>query len=80
MLAWILRLVNPPRPSVPLTMFQRDRRKVLAVDGSYASAGGVCIVDPWLARSPETGLPYRDLAVAVRGPAVADIEQGFADV
>ncbi len=75
-----VRIVNPPRLSVPLKVFQRDHRKVLAVDGAYASAGGVCIADEWLARSPETGLPYRDTAVSVRGPAVADIERAFADV
>ncbi len=75
-----VRIVNPPRLSVPLKVFQRDHRKVLGVDGTYASAGGVCIADQWLARSPETGLPYRDTAVSVRGPAVADIERAFADV
>lgn len=75
-----VRIVNPPRLSVPLKVFQRDHRKVLAVDGTYASAGGVCIADEWLACSPETGLPYRDTAVSVRGPAVADIERAFADV
>jgi cardiolipin synthase len=75
-----VRIVNPPRLSVPLKVFQRDHRKVLAVDGTYASAGGICIADQWLARSPDTGLPYRDTAVGVRGPAVADIERAFADV
>ena len=75
-----VRIVNPPRLSVPLKVFQRDHRKVLAVDGIYASAGGVCIADQWLAQSPDTGLPYRDTAVSVRGPAVADIERAFAGV
>jgi cardiolipin synthase len=75
-----VRMVNPPRPIAPLDVFQRDHRKALAVDGDYASAGGVCIADQWLERSPRTGLPYRDTAVSVRGPAVADIERAFADV
>jgi cardiolipin synthase len=75
-----VRIVNPPRLSVPLKVFLRDHRKVLAVDGTYASAGGICIADQWLARQPDTGLPYRDTAVSVRGPAVADIERAFADV
>jgi cardiolipin synthase len=75
-----VRIVSPPRLSAPLKVFQRDHRKTLAVDGIYASAGGICIADQWLARSPETGLPYRDTAVGVRGPAVADIEFAFADV
>src|SRR3712207_9032237 len=28
--------------------------------------------------SPETGLPYRDTALSVCGPAVADVERAFA--
>ena len=32
--------------------------------------GRVCIADGWMVRSPETGLPYRDTAVSVRGPVV----------
>ena len=75
-----VRIVNPPRLNVPLKVFERDHRKTLAADGTYASAGGVCIADQWLARQPETGLPYRDTAVSIRGPAIFDIERAFADV
>jgi cardiolipin synthase len=50
------------------------------VDGEYASTGGVCISDGWLVTSPETGLPYRDTAVSIHGPAVADLECAFAGV
>jgi cardiolipin synthase len=57
---------------------RRDHRKLLAVDGTYASTGGVCISEGWLVRSPETGLAYRDTAASVRGPAVADLERAFA--
>ena len=32
----------------------------------------------WLVTSPETGLPYRDTAVGIRGPAVAEAERAFA--
>jgi cardiolipin synthase A/B len=53
---------------------------LIAVDGEYASTGGVCISDGWLVTSPETGLAYRDTAVSVRGPAVADIDRAFASV
>lgn len=74
------RAVNPPTLREPLDFLLRDHRKLLAVDGAYASAGGVCISDAWLRRSPETGLPYRDTAVSVRGPAVADLERAFAGV
>jgi cardiolipin synthase len=75
-----VRIVNPPRLSTPDSVINRDHRKLLAVDGFYGSVGGVCIADEWLERSPVTGLPYRDTAVAVLGPAVFDIERGFSAV
>jgi cardiolipin synthase len=75
-----VRSVNPLFIGAPLDVIQRDHRKFLAVDGIYASVGGVCIADPWLATSPITKLPYRDTAVRVAGPAVADLERAFADI
>lgn len=75
-----VRVINPLWVGAPLEVINRDHRKSLGVDGVYASVGGVCIADPWLARSPVTGLPYRDTAVRVEGPAIADLERAFADV
>src|SRR5919112_1007698 len=75
-----IRAVNPPTFGTPLGVIRRDHRKLIAVDGEYASTGGVCISDGWLVTSPETGLAYRDTAVSVRGPAVADIDRAFAGV
>jgi cardiolipin synthase len=75
-----VRAVNPPTFGTPLGVVRRDHRKLIAVDGEYASTGGVCISDGWLVTSPETGLAYRDTAVSVRGPAVADIDRAFAGV
>jgi len=75
-----VRAVNPPTLGTPLGVIRRDHRKLLAVDGEYASTGGVCISDGWLVRSPETGLAYRDTAVSIRGPAVADVDRAFAAV
>ena len=73
-----VRTVNPPAFGGPLGAIRRDHRKLLAVDGEYASTGGVCISEGWLVTSPETGLPYRDTAVGIRGPAVAEAERAFA--
>ncbi len=73
-----VRVVNPPTVGTPLGVIRRDHRKLIGVDGLYGSTGGVCISGDWLVSSPETGLPYRDTAVSVRGPAVADIERAFA--
>src|SRR5829696_8221221 len=75
-----VRAVNPPASGPPLGAIRRDHRKLIAVDGEYASTGGVCISDGWLVTSPETGLPYRDTAVSIHGPAVADVERAFAGV
>src|ERR671917_831155 len=55
-----VRVVNPPTLGEPLGVARRDHRKVICVDGAYASTGGVCIADGWLTRSPDTNLPYRD--------------------
>jgi cardiolipin synthase A/B len=75
-----VKAVNPPASGQPLGVIRRDHRKLLAIDGEYASTGGVCIADGWMVRSPETGLPYRDTAVSVRGPVVADINRAFTSL
>jgi cardiolipin synthase A/B len=75
-----VKAVNPPASGPPLGAIRRDHRKLIVVDGEYASTGGVCIADGWLVRSKETGLPYRDTAVSVRGPAVADINRAFTSL
>jgi cardiolipin synthase A/B len=75
-----VKAVNPPASGPPLGAIRRDHRKLLVVDGEYASTGGVCIAEGWLVTSPETGLPYRDTAVSVRGPVVADINRAFTSL
>src|SRR5215213_9161982 len=75
-----VKAVNPPASGPPLGAIRRDHRKLLCVDGEYASTGGVCIADGWMVRSPETGLPYRDTALSVRGPVVADINRAFTSL
>ena len=74
-----VRVANPPSLFQGVRHFvARDHRKLVGVDGSYASVGGICIADGWLERSSETGLIYRDTAANLRGPAVADVERAFA--
>jgi cardiolipin synthase A/B len=76
-----VRVVNPPSLYRGVRRFlERDHRKLVGVDGLYASLGGICIADGWLERSSETGLIYRDTAAKVCGPAVADVERAFAGV
>ncbi len=75
-----VRVVNPPALGAALEAIRRDHRKLLTVDGEYASTGGVCISDGWLVTSPVTGLPYRDTVVSIQGPAVTDVDRAFAGV
>src|SRR5919107_203917 len=75
-----VKAVTPPASGPPLGAIRRDHRKLLVVDGEYASTGGVCIADGWMVRSKETGLPYRDTAVSVRGPVVADVNRAFTSL
>jgi cardiolipin synthase len=70
--------VNPPSLLSPLNFVKRDHRKFLGIDGIYGSLGGVCIGDEWLETAQSTGLPYRDTAVSILGPGVAELEKAFA--
>src|SRR5207249_3004906 len=74
-----VRCYNPPRLDQPLGLLNRDHRKMIAVDGGVAFVTGLCIGRRW-AGDPARGLdPWRDTGVEVRGPAVADIEDAFAE-
>jgi cardiolipin synthase len=72
-----VRVFNPPRLGEPLGWLSRDHRKLLVVDGDCGFLSGVCISAKWLG-DPACNLPpWRDTGVAVRGPAVADLEAAF---
>jgi cardiolipin synthase len=75
---------NPPHPLAPIGWISRDHRKVLVVDASIAFTGGLCIGHAWVGgpdpKHPEKILPpWRDTAVQIQGPAVADIAAAFED-
>ena len=74
-----VRCYNPPHIAHPLGWISRDHRKVLCIDSRIGFTGGLCIGHDWIG-DPKRGIPpWRDTAVAVQGPAVADIETAFAD-
>ncbi len=74
-----VRRYNAPSIAYPLGWISRDHRKVLCVDGQIGFTGGLCIGHDWVG-DPDRGVaPWRDTAIAVRGPAVADLEAAFAD-
>jgi cardiolipin synthase len=67
-----------PALSDPLNFLRRDHRKMLAVDGTYASVAGMCIGDEWVGNEA-AGVPaWRDTGVELRGPVAAVIDRAFA--
>jgi cardiolipin synthase len=74
-----VRTFNPFDPLSPFGWINRDHRKLLAVDGRIGFVSGVCVSALWLGDPARGKPPWRDTGVALRGPAVADLEQAFAE-
>lgn len=73
-----VRAFAPPSIRDPFSFLRRDHRKVVVVDGEYASVSGMCIGDEW-AGDPSAGIPpWRDTGVEFRGPVAAVIDRAFA--
>jgi len=71
-----VRVFNPPSLTSPLWI-RRDHRKVITVDGRIGFVSGLCLSDNWLGdRDSE---PWRDTGVAIRGPAVGELDRAFAE-
>lgn len=74
------RVFNPPRLDSPFAWMSRDHRKSIAIDGQVAFVSGLCVSQRWRG-NPAKGLaPWRDTGLEIRGPAVADVEQAFAEI
>jgi cardiolipin synthase A/B len=58
-------------------LFFRDHRKILIVDGRVGFVGGINLADPWLPQH-DTDPAWRDDALAVEGPVMAELEGIFA--
>lgn len=75
-----VRAYNPPNWLSPFGWFSRDHRKLLLVDREIGFVSGVCVSAAWLG-DPQRGVPpWRDTTVAIRGPALDDLAQAFAEV
>ncbi|HEX7340184.1 MAG TPA: phospholipase D-like domain-containing protein [Rhodanobacteraceae bacterium] len=74
-----VRVYGPPQPLRPLTFVSRDHRKTLVVDDAVGFLSGVCLSAQWLGHPERSVAPWRDTGVALRGPALADLQQAFAD-
>jgi cardiolipin synthase len=75
-----VRCYNPPSLDSPFGWVSRDHRKTLTVDGQVGFITGLCVGKAWVGEPEKNIEPWRDTGVAVRGPAVAHIEQAFARV
>lgn len=77
-----VRPFRPLSPYAPWTwsrLRHRDHRKTLCVDGEVAVVGGLCISDHW-SPSSRGGGGWRDTALLVEGPVVADVERAFDEL
>jgi cardiolipin synthase A/B len=75
-----VRAYNPPQIVSPLGWLSRDHRKMIGVDGEVAFVTGLCVGSAWEG-DPARGVePWRDTGIELRGPAVMDVEQAFAEV
>jgi cardiolipin synthase A/B len=73
-----VRRFNPPRLDSPFGWLSRDHRKLISVDGRIAFISGLCVGRRWVGY-PERGIEaWRDTGIELRGPAIADAEQAFA--
>ena len=75
-----VRVYNPFDALSPFGWINRDHRKLLCVDGCTGFASGICLSAKWLGDPLRGQALWRDTGVALRGPAVADIERAFAEI
>lgn len=69
---------NPFRFDAPLEWLSRDHRKQIVVDGRIAYVSGLCISARWNGDPARRIEPWRDTGLEITGPAVAALEQAFA--
>jgi cardiolipin synthase len=68
--------LSPLAPWSWLRLRHRDHRKLVVADSRNAVIGGICIADHW-ASAERGGGGWRDTALSVRGPVVADLQVAF---
>jgi len=74
-----VRCFNRPRLDSPFGWLSRNHRKTVSVDGTVGFVAGLCVGDAWVG-NPARHIPaWRDTGIAIRGPAVADLDAAFAE-
>jgi cardiolipin synthase len=69
-----LSVFHPPRPGALLGLDRRTHRKILVIDGRIGFTGGMGLADAWIGQGATR---WRDTAVQVEGPVVAQLQAGF---
>lgn len=59
-------------------VFGRDHRKIVVIDGRIGYTGGMNVADYYITGTKEVG-PWHDLHMKIQGPAVARMEDIFAE-
>jgi cardiolipin synthase len=75
-----VRCFNPPRLDSPLAWLSRDHRKLITVDGRIGFVTGLCVGQRWVGDPARRMDPWRDTGVQLKGPAVFDLENAFAQM
>jgi cardiolipin synthase len=75
-----IRVYNPPRLDSPFGWLSRDHRKMIAVDGRVAYVAGLCVSQRWQGDPSKGKEPWRDTGTEIVGPAVAEVEEAFAQL
>lgn len=73
-----LAIYRPPSLRGFFGLDQRTHRKILVVDGKVGFTGGMGITDEWLGDAQGPG-HWRDTALRVEGPVVAQLQAVFVD-
>lgn len=74
-----VRWFNFRLPSTQARQLGRDHRKLVVADRARMVAGGICLADPWVGNCVRH-CTWRDSALLVSGPAVADAAATFDQV
>lgn len=70
-----VRGFNRPSLKDPYSMFQRDHRKLVVIDGKIVFSGGFCVGQEWAGMDGEP--PWRDTGIMIRGPAATIANRAF---
>lgn len=73
-----VRCFNPPHLGSPFGWLSRNHRKSVCVDGEVGFVAGLCVGQVWVGEPARNKAAWRDTGIELRGPAVADLDQAFA--